>query len=53
MVDSGVASYGRGSYVALGSQLPIEKLNGEGYFEKWQWKIMLGPPNMILNMTTM
>ena len=34
-----VAPYVRGSYVASGSQLTIEKWNGEGDFEKWQWMI--------------
>ena len=31
-----VATYVRGFYVASGSQLTIEKWNGEGDFEKWQ-----------------
>ena len=36
---SGVAPYVRGSYVASGSQLVIDKWNGDNDFEKWQWKM--------------
>ena len=32
---SGVAPYVCGSYAALGSQLVIDKLNGDNDFEKW------------------
>ena len=31
--------YTRGMYVASGSQLAIEKWNGDKDFEKWQWRM--------------
>ena len=34
-----VAPYVRGSYAASGSQLVIDKWNGDNDFEKWQWKM--------------
>ena len=36
---SGVAPYVRGLYAAAGSQLVIDKWNGDNDFEKWQWKM--------------
>ena len=36
---SGVASYVCRSYAASGSQLVIDKWNGDNDFEKWQWKM--------------
>ena len=36
---SGVAPYVRGSYAAAGSQLVIDKWNGDNDFVKWQWKM--------------
>ena len=36
---SGVVPYVRGSYAAAGSQLVIDKWNGDNDFEKWQWKM--------------
>ncbi len=36
---SGVAPYVCGSYAATGSQLVIDKWNGDNDFEKWQWKM--------------
>ena len=34
-----VVPYVWGSYAALGSQLVIDKWNGDNDFEKWQWKM--------------
>ena len=34
-----VAPCVRGSYAASGSQLVIDKWNGDNDFEKWQWKM--------------
>ena len=31
--------YTRGMYVASGSQLAIEKWNGDKDFEKWRWRM--------------
>jgi len=36
---SRVAPYIRGSYVVSGSQLVMDKRNGNNDFEKWQWKM--------------
>ena len=36
---SGVAPYVRGSYAAAGSQLIIDKWNGDNDYEKCQWKM--------------